>query len=225
MIQRGPTFVVDTLRTHLRVEDRPARDIRTYSEGGSIDTADRVWMSVPYLAMKPSIQEGVRRMNENDTGLLARLHAAGFATHDGPDGTGLLGLYFEGGGGYYQNIGASDLIAQGRIAVKSGVVIARLTPTAAVLSDGTALDADIVVLATGFSLMGETVRRVVGETEAARSGPIWGIDEEGELRSMWRPTGHPGLWFTGANLQMSRYFSKILALQLKARLEGLVAGA
>ena len=44
---------------------------------------------------------------------------------------------------------------------------------------------------------------------------------EGEPRNMWRPTQQPGLWFHGGNLHLSRHFSLVLALQIKARMEGL----
>jgi putative flavoprotein involved in K+ transport len=40
---------------------------------------------------------------------------------------------------------------------------------------------------------------------------------------MWKPTAVDGLWFMGGNLAMSRFYSKILALQLKARKEGVPA--
>jgi putative flavoprotein involved in K+ transport len=91
-----------------------------------------------------------------------------------------------------------------------------------VLTDGTTLDADVVVLATGFRLMGETIRAVLGDAAADRCGPVWGMDAEGEIRAMWRPTGQPGLWLTGANLAYSRYYGKLLAIQIAARLAGLV---
>ena len=44
---------------------------------------------------------------------------------------------------------------------------------------------------------------------------------EGELRNMWKPTAQEGLWFHGGNLALSRYYSHYLALQLKARMEGI----
>jgi putative flavoprotein involved in K+ transport len=43
----------------------------------------------------------------------------------------------------------------------------------------------------------------------------------GELRNMWKPTHQPGLWFHGGNLMQARHYSLYLALQLKARYEGL----
>ena len=44
---------------------------------------------------------------------------------------------------------------------------------------------------------------------------------EGELRNMWKPTQVPQLWIHGGNLHQSRHYSQFLALQLKARMEGL----
>ena len=38
---------------------------------------------------------------------------------------------------------------------------------------------------------------------------------------MWKPTQQEGLWFQGGNLHQSRYYSLYLALQLKARMEGI----
>jgi putative flavoprotein involved in K+ transport len=37
---------------------------------------------------------------------------------------------------------------------------------------------------------------------------------------MWKPVAHPALWFHGGNLALSRFYSRFVALQLKARLEG-----
>ncbi len=38
---------------------------------------------------------------------------------------------------------------------------------------------------------------------------------------MWKPTAQPALWFQGGNLMQARFHSLHLALQLKARMEGL----
>ena len=68
-----------------------------------------------------------------------------------------------------------------------------------------------------------------GEVAADRVGKCWGLGSdtrhdpgpwEGELRNMWKPTQQPGLWFHGGNLMQSRHYSLYLALQLKARQEG-----
>jgi putative flavoprotein involved in K+ transport len=65
---------------------------------------------------------------------------------------------------------------------------------------------------------------------ADKVGKVWGLGSgtikdpgpwEGELRNMWKPTAQEGLWFHGGNLALSRYYSLYLALQLKARMEGI----
>jgi hypothetical protein len=64
-------------------------------------------------------------------------------------------------------------------------------------------------------------RRIFGDKTADAAGDVWGFDENNEMRSIWRPSGHPGLWFMGGNLAISRYYSRILALQIKATEVGL----
>ena len=39
---------------------------------------------------------------------------------------------------------------------------------------------------------------------------IWGLDEDGELRRVYRPSGHPGLWFVPGAIQHARFHSKHL---------------
>ncbi len=39
---------------------------------------------------------------------------------------------------------------------------------------------------------------------------------------MWKPTAHQALWLQGGNLGLQRFYSRFLALQLKARMEGIV---
>jgi putative flavoprotein involved in K+ transport len=85
----------------------------------------------------------------------------------------------------------------------------------------TALPAELLVLATGYKNQQETVRAALGDTVADRIGTVWGFDAGGELRNMWRPTAQPGLWFTAGSLAQCRIYSKVLALQIKAREVGL----
>ena len=85
------------------------------------------------------------------------------------------------------------------------------------MKDGTVRPADLIVLATGYEGQKEAVRRVLGEATTERIGPVWGFDAEGELAGMWRPTGQPGIWFHAGGLAQCRIYSKVLALQIKAR--------
>lgn len=118
------------------------------------------------------------------------------------------------------DVGSSERIIDGSIAVATGTV-ERLNSTGVTLDSGQHVPADLIVLATGFKNMRESARRIFGAAIADRCGEVWGLDEEGELRSIWRPSGHPGFRFTGGSLLYTRIFSRYLALQIAAALDGL----
>jgi putative flavoprotein involved in K+ transport len=72
--------------------------------------------------------------------------------------------------------------------------------------------------------------KLVSQEVADRVGKCWGLGSattkdpgpwEGELRNMWKPTRQDGLWFMGGNLAQARFFSLVLALQIKARHAGI----
>jgi putative flavoprotein involved in K+ transport len=138
-------------------------------------------------------------------------------------------MYIRRGSGYYIDVGASELIADGRIKLRSSEVD-HLTETSVVLKDGTKLDADLVVYATGYGSMNQWAAALISQEVADRVGKCWGLGSgtakdpgpwEGELRNMWKPTAQEALWFHGGNLMQSRFYSQFLAVQLKARLEGI----
>jgi putative flavoprotein involved in K+ transport len=129
--------------------------------------------------------------------------------------------YLRRGGGYYFNVGCSDLIAAGEIGLLHWRDVDRFVPGGVRMRDGTVVPAELLVLATGYKNQQETARLSLGNAVADRIGPVWGFDAGGELRNMWRPTAQPGLWFTAGSLAQCRIYSKFLALQIKARLDGL----
>jgi hypothetical protein len=92
-----------------------------------------------------------------------------------------------------------------------------------VMKDGSIKAADLIVLATGYEGQAAAARRILGDAVGDRMGPVWGFDAEGELQGMWRPTGQTGLWFLAGGLAQCRIFSKVLALQIKARELGITA--
>ncbi|MFK9762181.1 hypothetical protein ACJENF_24485, partial [Escherichia coli] len=73
-----------------------------------------------------------------------------------------------------------------------------------------------IVLATGYYPQQELVRRTLGDAVAAQIGPVWGLDDAGELRHMYKRTPHQGVWFIAGGLPQCRINSKYLALQIKA---------
>ena len=167
-------------------------------------------------------KDAIRAINQQDSALLQGLRKAGFALDNGPDGTGLMAKYLHRGGGYYIDVGASQLIADGKIKIKQGQEIERVNAHSITFADGSEVEADEIVFATGYQNMRETARKIFGDELADRVKDVWGFDEEGETRTMWRRTGHPGFWFFGGNLALCRFYSRLLALQIKGMESGLM---
>jgi cation diffusion facilitator CzcD-associated flavoprotein CzcO len=214
LVQRSPTCVVSLMPSGTMV-------YALYSEHDRIEDIDLITAAVPYPVLRESYQFLTRKTRRLDKPLLDRLNAAGFETDFEPDGTGFHMKYLRRGGGYYINVGCSDLIADGEIGVVQARDTDRFAASGLRLKDGSVVPAELVVLATGYENQQEFVRRLLGDAVADRVGPIWGFDEEHELRNMWRPTGQENLWIMGGNLLESRLHSRFLALQIKADLEGL----
>ena len=194
-----------------------------YEEGGpDTEDADLIFMSIPNAMLKRLHVDATKEIKKRDADLLAGLEKAGFKLDDGPDEAGFFMKYFQRGGGYYIDVGASQLIIDGKIKVKQGQEITEVKPHGLLFTDGTVLEADEIVFATGYQNMRGTARKIFGDEVADQLNAVWGFDNEGELRTMWRKTGHPGFWFFGGNLALCRYFSRMLALQIKAMEEGIM---
>jgi putative flavoprotein involved in K+ transport len=197
--------------------------------GVTTDTADLIFASIPYKIMAPMQVPVYEEMKRRDADLYARLEKAGFMLDFGPDGSGLFMKYLRRGSGYYIDVGASELVANGSIKLRSGVTIERINPRWVTLSDGSELPADLIVYATGYGSMNGWLAELISPELADKVGKVWGLGSdtakdpgpwEGELRNMWKPTQVPHLWFHGGNLHQSRHYSQFLSLQLKARKEG-----
>jgi putative flavoprotein involved in K+ transport len=162
-------------------------------------------------------------MREVDKPLLDGLTKRGFQLDFGEDDTGFQMKYLRRGGGYYFNVGCSDLIVDGTISLIHYADIERFGPKGAQMRNGDIVPADLLVLATGYKNQQDVVRANLNSDVADRIGPVWGYDDGGELRNMWRRTAQPGLWFTAGSLAQCRIYSKYLALQIKACEEGLIS--
>ena len=192
--------------------------------------ADLIFASVPYKIMHSFHIPVYEEMKKRDADLYARLEQAGFMLDFGVDGSGLFMKYLRRGSGYYIDVGASELVADGRVKLKSGVNIVKINSKSVVLSDGTELEADLIIYATGYGSMNQWLADLISPEVADKLGKVWGLGSdtpkdpgpwEGELRNMWKPTQVPHLWVQGGNLHQNRHYSQFMGLQLKARYEGL----
>ena len=137
-----------------------------------------------------------KRASEAEKDILEGLQRAGFELDFGVDGAGILRAYMTRGGGYYIDVGCSSLIAEGKIKVKrSPEGIAGFNERSLLLKDGSSLDADIVVLATGYDNMRTTVRKALGDHVADRCKDVWDLDEEGEVNAVCSHPSLPNLLF------------------------------
>jgi len=228
MVQRSSTHIVRS-ETAMEFAFKALYSEEAVAAGVSTERADLIAASLPYRIM-PQVQIPVyERIREHDADYYARLEHAGFALDFGEDGSGMSMKYLRRGSGYYIDVGAAELVANGQIELARGQVD-HLTRDAVVLEDGSALPADLVVYATGYGSMNGWAAELISQEVADRVGKVWGLGSdtardpgpwEGEERNMWKPTRQPGLWFHGGNLAQSRFYSLCLALQLKARAVGI----
>lgn len=212
IVQRSSTTVVSLEPSGISV-------YALFSQGLPLEDADLIAAGNSFPTLIKANQLLAQQMLKDDAELLERLHAVGFRTDIGEDHTGFHLKYNRRGGGYYINVGCSDLIADGEVGLIQHDQIERFTADGVRLRDGSVLPLDLVVLATGYSNQQEDVRRYFGDEIADAVGPIWGVDDDGEMRNMWRRTAQPGLWFHAGSLAACRANSKYLAVQIKAELE------
>jgi cation diffusion facilitator CzcD-associated flavoprotein CzcO len=220
MVQRSPTLVVN-------VDPSAQLYDKTYlGDGPPVDVRDVLNASIPLKVIKASHKLITKEVRELDAPLLSRLEQAGFRLEFGEDGTGWPLKFRTRGGGYYFNVGCSELIADGRIRLIQAGDIKQFVAAGLELNDGATLRADLVVLATGYKGQDHIVGSLFGADVAARVGPIWGFDADSqELRNMWTRTRQPGLWFTGGSFSQCRIYSRFIALQIDAIEQGRLAKA
>ena len=228
MVQRSSTHIVksDTL---MDVGLGGLYSEKAVRGGMTTNKADLIFASLPYRILHEFQIPLYDQMRERDAEFYAGLEKAGFKLDWGDDGSGLFMKYLRRGSGYYIDVGASQLIIDGKIKLAHGQV-KEITETGVMLADGTHLPADVIVYATGYGSMNGWAADLIGKDVADKVGKCWGLGSNttkdpgpwvGEQRNMWKPTQQEALWFHGGNLHQSRHDSQFLALQLKARQEAL----
>lgn len=228
MVQRSSTHIVrsDTL---MDIGLGGLYSEQAVRSGMTTEKADLIFASLPYKILHTFQIPLYDKMREVDADFYAGLEKAGFWLDWGVDGSGLFMKYLRRGSGYYIDVGASQLIIDGKIKLAHGNV-KEIVPDGVLLEDGTKLEADVIVYATGYGSMNGWAADLIGKDVADKVGKCWGLGSDtpkdpgpwvGEQRNMWKPTQQDALWFHGGNLHQSRHYSQFLSLQLKARMEGI----
>jgi cation diffusion facilitator CzcD-associated flavoprotein CzcO len=214
LVQRSSTLIVS-------IEPSAQLVYAPYNEG-TLDDNDLIATSMPLLVARKSHAMVTEHSKRLDKELLDGLQRVGFKLDFGDGDTGWQFKYLTRGGGYYFNVGCSDLVVSGEIALRQFSDIEDFVAEGARMKCGETLAVDLIVLATGYKRQEELVRKLFGDEVVDRIGPIWGFGEEQELRNMYTRTRQPGLWFIAGGLAQCRINSKYLALQIKAIEEGLL---
>ncbi len=215
LVQRSPTLIVN-------IEPSAQLPYALYDEGPPLEDCDLITMSIPLQLSRKSHRLLTEQARKLDKELLDGLERVGFKLDFGEDGTGWQFKYLTRGGGYYFNVGCSDLIVEGEIGLVQFSDIAGFVVEGARTRAGDTLAADLIVLATGYKGQEVLVCKLFGEDVAARVGPIWGFGDEQELRNMFTRSAQSGLWFIAGSFAQCRIYSKYLALQIKACEAGLL---
>jgi putative flavoprotein involved in K+ transport len=214
LVQRSPTLITN-------IEPSAQLAYAAYNEG-TLDDNDLIATSMPLRLARRSHQMITEQSKKLDGALLEGLARIGFKLDYGEDDTGWQFKYLSRGGGYYFNVGCSDLVVSGAIKLRQFSDIDTFTTDGAKMKSGETLPADLIVLATGYRPQEELVTKLFGEAVTRRIGPIWGFGDGEELRNMYVRTKQPGLYFIAGSLAQCRINSRYLALQIKAIEEGLI---
>jgi hypothetical protein len=180
MLQRSGTYVLQAEKGGHMLH------AGTYDETGPpTEAADIYSQSLPLpvqFALGRNLTSAIRTAEKEN---LEGLQKAGFALDFGLDGSGLFRKYMTKGGGYYIDVGCSSLIVSGAICLlHCPEGIAGFESNGVRLADGRFVEADVVVLATGYDNMRTSCRKILGDEIADKVSDVWDLDIEGELNGV-----------------------------------------
>lgn len=218
MLQRSPTIytTIDNASGLFMYYKDPSRSIEEKDV-----IAQGEWL---YPLLIPALQEYTKMTTADEAEMHERLEKAGLRLQQGRDGTGYLETSWRAGGPYYLDVGAGEVIAQGKIKIIQADTVDTYDAQGMVTTDGSHVPFDTIVLCTGYLNLKEDVREYFGDEVAERVGEVTGFDEQGEILNAWRPTAQKGLWFMTGGLGQGRPNSVPFAILLSAAIDGAMPG-
>ena len=216
MLQRSETSVVPL--------EEGVRYNRDYLPGGPpIESSDlRRAAGSAYPIIIRILQNETKACNERNADLYARLRAQGLWLGDGDDGSGWLGKLFKTFKGFHLDMGVLEEIANGNVKIQQAAEVDRFVEKGLRLKDGTLLEFDAIVAATGFQNSNEDVIEMFGEQIAAKVGGCSGLDKSGEAIGLAKPLAQRQFWQLYGGINDCRRLSRHLALQIIAQLKDYV---
>jgi putative flavoprotein involved in K+ transport len=212
MAQRGPTCVVN-----IQEQINFCADYDVVS----VDEADQLRSSMVLPLMIRRAQAYTVGTERSHAELHDGLRKAGQKLTTGHDKTGWSIKLFREAAGYYLNVGCSEAIIEGEVKILDFEKIDRFVADGALLEDGSVEPFDVIVLATGYHDLSNDVEALFGPEVATKLGRCVGVAEDGEYRTMSRPTAQAHLWLINGGIVDARKSSDLLALQVIAQLEGI----
>ncbi|KAK3699630.1 hypothetical protein LTR37_016366 [Vermiconidia calcicola] len=211
MIQRSRTFLLPTSTFGALVDP-------VFNEETPVSDSDRMLLAYPLPVQRLMAMKGIEMCAEATPEYFDRIEAQGWDVERNGD---LWGLMYDREGGHFFDLGSAELVANGTVKVRCDALPVAYTESGLEMSDGSYIDADVIVFATGYTAnVRETANRLFGSAVGERLEDFWQCDEEGESRGAWKYTGHPGLWYTGHGFAHARYYSRFVAMHIKADTDG-----
>ncbi|KAL3698259.1 hypothetical protein R1sor_012335 [Riccia sorocarpa] len=227
MAQRSESIVIK-IQTFLDSRLDPDFKATEYEHGFDMDSFDIKSAALPFKVLPRVLVPLYNRIAEKESEFHESLRKVGFKLHMGEDGTGAPAGILRRIGGYYIDVGASELIVNGTVKVKGGVE--EIKPKSVVFTDGSEVSADLIIYATGYGNIHDYIEKLIPKEAAEKVGLCWGLGSntrkdpgpwQRELRNMWKPIAVPNLWIVAGAYSHCRFYGRHVALQLKARFEGI----
>ncbi|KAK0108019.1 hypothetical protein ONS95_002844 [Cadophora gregata] len=210
MLQRSPTIVIP-------YDFFNAAHSRHYNAASKLNESDEFEWGLPWPFYEAIPEIAFKEFSTKNPEPFDALERVGFKTKRTPN---LAKEIRTRGGGHYLDVGCSKLIADGLVKVKGGE-IESYTSTGLRFTDGSTLDADVIVFCTGFRTnIRLDVQDIVGPEIGGLLEDWPRQNEEGEFPGFFAAQRHPAIWYATGELGMARLYSRYLALQIKAAIVG-----
>jgi hypothetical protein len=211
MLQRSSTYVI-TYETYHRYFSTLFTEDMPYTP----DFADQITYALPPERSDEVNKQLTKLAAEADRELLDGLVARGFQINFGPGGGGLLAAIASGMDSYQIDIGSSQLIADGSVHLKQGVEVAEVNGNTVTFTDGSRLErVELILFATGYRQFWGHMKPALGMVGESFD-KVYGRAADGEYANTWRRSAQPGLWFGTGFIRMARFYTRFMALLIKA---------